>query len=401
MKVLIFNTLYYPNSIGGAEKSVQLLAESLKEKGINPVIVCTDKVEREDYVNGVKVYYIKNKNLYWFDQEQKNNIQKSLWHALDNYNYFIKKKITWIINQEKPQIIHTNNITGFSMMPWILAKENKLPLIHTLRDYSLMCSKTTMFKNGENCDFPCKECKLFNFYKQKLSNENHVDHLVGISQFIINKFKDNDYFQGVPSTRIFNGMELSNRSKINPEFNSFDRKIKFLYMGRIEKAKGINKILEEISEIKDVELYIAGKVKDDEIKRNIQEGKYPTNIKFLGFINPKEIIPKIDVMLVPSLWHEPFGRVIIEAYSYGKTVIGTNLGGIPELIVQGQTGFIYNPKESDSLKNIIKGIISNPDLLKSISNNLNGFITKFDSELIASKYIEVYKGVIDKKAIKN
>ena len=76
MKVMIFNTLYCPNQIGGAEKSVQLLAEGLLEKGLKPVIVTTGKENYVDYVNGIKVYYVKTINLYWaYNSKEEKNIK--------------------------------------------------------------------------------------------------------------------------------------------------------------------------------------------------------------------------------------------------------------------------------------------------------------------------------------
>jgi len=76
MKILLFNSLYYPNVIGGAELSTQLLAERLKLKGIEPVVVCTADKNRTDFVNGVKVYYLRMPNLYWLCRGRHQNFLK-------------------------------------------------------------------------------------------------------------------------------------------------------------------------------------------------------------------------------------------------------------------------------------------------------------------------------------
>ena len=65
MKVLIVNSLYHPNVVGGAEKSVQILAETLLANGHEPVIASTSDKDSIAWVNGVKVYYIRVPNLYW------------------------------------------------------------------------------------------------------------------------------------------------------------------------------------------------------------------------------------------------------------------------------------------------------------------------------------------------
>ena len=79
MKILIFNTLYYPNQLGGAEKSVQLLAEGLVQSNYDVVVVCTSNRNYKDYINGVKVYYVKTNNLYWaYNAKEEKSYKKPL-----------------------------------------------------------------------------------------------------------------------------------------------------------------------------------------------------------------------------------------------------------------------------------------------------------------------------------
>ncbi|MBT2730140.1 glycosyltransferase family 4 protein [Bacillus sp. ISL-75] len=398
MKVLIFNTLYYPNRVGGAEISVQALAESLKDKGVTPIIVTTEPLDRNDNVNGVKVYYLNNRNLYWFGNHHNHHaLKKIAWHLLDNNNFFFKKKLLEIIQIEEPDIIHTNNLSGFSMLPWILAKENNIPIIHTLRDYSLMCSKGTMYKNNENCKKMCSECSVLNFYKKGITNNQYVNSVVGISEFVLNHHKSNGYFKDVSSTRIFNGVNTIHPNQI--QIKEKGEKMKFLYMGRIEKSKGIEKIIDKFQDHTSIELYIAGEIYDSEIKENLDNNKYSNNIKFVGFVNPSDILPKVDMVLIPSLWNEPFGRVIIEAYSYGKPVIATNLGGIPEIVLHGKTGYIYDPHNEDEFESIIEKISNDPSVVSELSTNIMDYLKQFSTDVITDQYIEEYRKLENVKKI--
>ena len=70
--------------------------------------------------------------------------------------------------------------------------------------------------------------------------------------------------------------------------------------------------------------------------------------------------------VVPSLWQEPFSRVVIESLSYGTPVIVTNSGGLPEAIVDGQYGYVSKKNSLDLAAKIIKGIINNTNLRKNI-----------------------------------
>ncbi|WP_022671145.1 glycosyltransferase [Hippea alviniae] len=178
MRVLIFNSLYYPNIVGGAERSVQILAEGLVRRNITSVVVSTSDKEYVDYVNGVKVYYIKTPNLYWMKEtKEQPKWKKPFWHLIDAYNVLTKRKIKKILKAEKPDIIHTNNLAGFSVIVWKIAKELNLPVMHTIRDYYLLCPSSTMFKNGKNCEEQCGLCKLYSFTKKLFSNR-YVDGVI-------------------------------------------------------------------------------------------------------------------------------------------------------------------------------------------------------------------------------
>ncbi|AKU26575.1 glycosyltransferase [Geobacillus sp. LC300] len=395
-KILIINTLYYPNVVGGAEKSVQLLAEKISSENIEPIIVSTYLQDYVDYVNNIKVYYLHHRNLHWINESniQTSLLKKGLWNLVDIYNSKMFKKLEEIIQVEKPDVIHTNNLKGFSIVPWIVAKKYSLPVIHTLRDYSIMCPKSTMFKNNRNCLKRCLVCSLFTEFKRKLSNAGYVDLLIGNSNFMIAKHKELGFFKNVPSKRIFNGTEII--SQINNVDRDIDnnKPLKFFYMGRIEETKGVNLLIETFEKIPQAELILAGRIYDEEIQQRVERNLYPNNIKFLGYINPKEILPNIDVLIAPSLWHEPLPRVILEAYSYGKLVIGSNRGGIPECIEEKKTGFIFNPDVKDDLRKIILYIINNRHLLKQNNSYLKSYLKQFDIKLTSEQYIKAYQSLL-------
>ena len=94
MKILFINTLYYPNFVGGAEKSIQVLAENLVSDGNDVVVISTNSKSYIDEINGVRVYYENPKNLYWSSEDRKNNtiLEKFIWHGLDAYNIRIKDR---------------------------------------------------------------------------------------------------------------------------------------------------------------------------------------------------------------------------------------------------------------------------------------------------------------------
>ena len=394
MKVIYFNTLYYPNIVGGAEKSLQLLAEKLIKYDVEPIIVTTYKEDKIDYINGVKVYYLHHRNLYWINDSlpSTSSVNKAIWNAKDIYNKDMYKKVEEIIKLEKPDVIHSNNLKGFSTVPWNIAKKNKIPVIHTLRDFSLMCPKSTMFQDGINCEKRCSTCTIFTEYKRIASNK-YVDMVVGNSNFMVEKHKKLGYFKEVQGKRIFNGTPILSENIISDK-KVEESKVKFFYMGRIEETKGVNLLLDTFKDINGVELVLAGRVYDDKIEENIKKGRYPEHIKFIGYANPSEILPEIDVLIAPSLWHEPLPRVILEAYSYGKFVIGSNRGGIPECIKEGITGYIFDPDIKNSLKSAIDKVLQNKEYSHNKGEILS-YINEFDIEKSVNQYYEAYKSIMN------
>ena len=380
MKILIFNTLYQPNQLGGAEKSVQLLAEGLLMQGQEPIIVCTSDKDCIDYINGIKVFYVKTTNLYWsYNAKEERKYKKPLWHLLDSYNPF-NKKIEKILDKEKPNVVHTNNLAGFSVSVWSLAKRKNIKIVHTLRDYYLLCPKSTMFKENKNCELSCSSCKFYSIPKKKISE--YVDEVVGISQFIRNKHIEAGYFKNAKKSVVFNSIKVMDC--FNKEKTNF---IRFGFVGSLSESKGIKFLLDNFKKLNlnNVILNIYGKGSTKVYENSLKENYSNDKIFFKGFQKVEEIYQNIDILIVPSLWNEPFGRIVPEANSYGIPVFVTNKGGLPELVENGKNGYIFNPDIPNDFENKIELIL---EMYKK--NNFEFDLSAFSYDDIINKYLEVY-----------
>lgn len=380
MKILIFNTLYSPYSVGGAEKSVQVLAEGLVKYGNEVTVVSTTpEVDFDNILEGVKVYYVNNENVYWgFDNEENYSIKKTLWHTIDSYNLFIKKKIERIIKVVNPDIVHTNNVSGFSISIWDVVSKLNIKLVHTLRDYHLLCPKVTMYNGNNNCESQCLSCKIFSIPKKSTSSK--VDAVVGISEFILEKHLTNNYFKNsIINTVIGNEVTVN----VEPSKTIDTNRIVFGFIGQINKSKGVEILLDTFSKLnknKNWKLLIAGKGNENYIN-NLKTiyGNY--NIEFIGVVNSSFFYSKIDILVVPSLWNEPFGRVVVEGIKHNKYVLASARGGIIELLKNEDT---FNPDNND-LFDKINNILIN----KTIPEQTNNF-----DERVTENYISLYKKVL-------
>ncbi len=386
MKILIFNSLYYPNVLGGAEISTQLLAESLSKIGLKPVVVSISNKESISSVNGVKVYYLNYSNLYWLPNAKKRNrLTRGVWHLIDMYNLIITKKVNKIIDIERPDIAHTNNLAGLSVSLWGILRRRNIPIVHTLRDYYLLCPRSTMYVNGKNCEERCFSCRIFSIIKKTFSY--YVDTVVGVSNFIINRHLKEGYFAKAKPHVIYNSITNVNhklKSKVN-------KPLVFCYIGVLAESKGIELLLEVFKEIRsDEKLVICGRGVTEKYEEKLKKKYQSKNIKFLGFVDIKEVLPEVDVLIVPSLWNEPFSRVIIEAYSYGVPVIASNRGGMFEIINEGKTGFMFDPGDEVSLWGSINLFLKNPGMVSEMHENCFKKAENFIQDKIGTEYLKVY-----------
>ncbi|WP_323080911.1 glycosyltransferase family 4 protein [Klebsiella variicola] len=391
MNILIVNTLYYPYKIGGAEKSVQLLAESLAKRG-NQVTVATlteSNKTTENYLNGVRVIGFPLKNIYWFLDKNTSKLKKMLWHFLDIYNFRMKKDIRDYFINERFDVVHTNNLSGFSTAVWDWCKKNNTPIVHTARDYYLLHPNTTLFSNNSNILPECFEGRVFSFIKKVKSN--HVSTFVSISSYVNEIHVKHGYFKNALKKTIYNSIECITSS--HTEKSTHDERIVFGFLGRVEESKGIELLLKEYAKL-DTNKYllrIAGVGEKEYITSLVRTYKN-VSIQFEGKVDIKNFLPGIDYLIVPSLWNEPMGRVVIESYSYGKPVIGSSRGGIKEIISNNKTGFLFDPDKEGELYNVLFNVSARQSLTyKELSDNALDYSKSFSTDAMVDEYVKYYE----------
>ncbi len=406
MRIALINTLYPPNVVGGAERSVQILAESLADTGqqVSIITLALDGIFKERLYNGVHVYEIPLRNIYVPFRQKALLFFKPLWHSIDVYNPWMARQVRNILVKINPHIVHTHNIAGFSVAVWATSKKLDLPVIHTIRDYYLMCPQTTMFKKDENCEKLCTICRFFSRPKYQLTR--YVDVVTGVSRFAIKRHINHGYFQNIKQVVIYNGYNISavasvlkKTKKRSNESKQPARSIfRFGYLGQLNKAKGIELLLQAFLSLPpgQAELWIAGRgaMGYEAHLKNISDGN--NNIHWLGFVQPAELLNALDVLVVPSLWHDPAPRVVLEATSSGIPVIGALRGGIPELIEENKTGFLFDPDNPGDLEKVMRKCISSPEQVRKMRKQAREWAKRFSSPRMVKEYLQVYEHELNK-----
>lgn len=392
MTIVLVNSLYTPNLFGGAERSVQSLAEALAQQGHDVWVISThgQKNLEKKLINGVNVLYLGLRNLYWPQSGKEKKWQKPLWHLMDSSNDLMADKVMKQILKISPDVVHTNNLAGVSVALWKKLKSANIPILHTLRDYYLLCPRTTLFRKNQNCNKRCLDCLSYSHIKKKQTK--HVDTVIGISQYILKRHLQEGYFKEAKTRVIGNSYEKPNllshaKTKIG--------KVGIGFLGRIEPTKGVEKLLDSCSKLplEKYELYLGGRAKESYL--NALKTRYDNvNAFYEGQINPKILFDKIDVLVVPSLWQEPFGRVVIEAFAHGIPVIASKQGGLTELVTPKETGFIFDPNEHNSLSEILQNVLRSPKQLTNMATNCLRKAQEYEPQAILEKYMSLYKAVI-------
>ncbi|MCG9698372.1 glycosyltransferase [Shewanella sp. Isolate11] len=368
MRILILNTLYYPFKVGGAEVSVQLLAEGLVKLGYEVHVACLSPKSYE-FVNkcvnirGVNIHYLSLANLYWpFEQVNRNVFVKLAWHLLDNYNPFMFSKLNSLIKEIKPNVIHTNNLAGFSsgIIKFVKNRYAKIKLIHTARDYYFFDPATTMFRHGV---IKSKSEFMVYFWRWiRCRQLKHLDLFVGVSNHICDYYRQELDKWNVKSSTVYNPIEFDIDLRFEQKGNKDE--ISFGFIGRKSLEKGYDDFVRLASELEskysDVSFVVAGHGDNKFVDMINRRHGCPTIID-LGFTASKDFFSKIDILIVPTKWLEPFGRTLVEAQRYQIPFIGYGAGGSGEIYeIFSEQSLICNSFSEIKLacENIIEGALN-------------------------------------------
>ena len=302
-----------------------------------------------------KLHILPVRNVYWpYDGKPHGRLAKSAWHLIDMHNPAARADFARFLEELKPDLVNTSVIDGFSTSIFGAVREAGIPLIHTLRDYYLICTRSGMFRDGKNCETLCASCKLTATVRAR--NSRNVDLFISISNFVVDVHARNGAFP--EGTEPFIQWNINEMAQVSAPRRLGD-KVVFGFIGRIVPAKGLEKLL-EAAELqtapqgaRDWEVVIAGS--GDPAFDAVLRERYAANprIRFLGWCRPEELYGIADVLVCPSTYKEPLSRVVFEGYGFALPAIAARTGGIPELIDTDSTGFLYDPEDAGALSDLM------------------------------------------------
>ncbi len=387
-RLLIMNTLYSPYIGGGAEVICQEQAEGFAARGYHVAVLTTsDKPGiTEDEVNGISVYRAHLENMYWhYSQEKPSKYVRMMWHLCDIYNVGMKKHVREVIKCERPNVVICHNVTGFSISVWDVIKEFNLPIIQVLHDQYLQCPNSNAFKNGKACEKQCLPCHLMRFPHVKASRK--VDVVVGVSKYVLSRLTSMGYFEGSKQVVIHNARRFED-VPIKEPWDGI-RPLRIGYIGTLSKVKGVEWLIRSFMELEiNATLAIAGRGESEVYEDYLHElASKDSRVTFSGYVKSVDHYRSIDVSVVPSLWPDTFPTVAFESCAYHVPVIATNMGGLPEIIKEGENGIIINPDDNTSLALAIKMMYNSKSALAEMTDNAKSSVSELcDIESVLDEY---------------
>ncbi len=412
MKILQLNT-YSDSSVGGgAERTMEELAAALKKSGHTISVIGTSKenIERRYLKNSMTRLSVGLKNIYWPHPNKRQPIlARRLWHLVDIYNLAMRSRLGKILDREKPDIVIMHNLSGWSISAISACRTRKIPILQVLHDYYNICVNSMMFENEKNCVRQCMTCRIMRAPHRMLTNG--VNAVVGVSEFTLDRHVMRGAFRKVPIKRVILNARSAktlglNEAQTLKQNSRLDRKeidIRFGFIGTLAPNKGIEYLLTEFRKLDNprAEIWIAGGAKPDYL--NMLKAKFEgEGIKFLGQMEQKDFFSAIDVTVVPSLWHEPLGMVVAESLAFGIPVLGAHRGGIPEMVIDGETGWIFEPDHPGSLLSLLRRCIEAPEKIKKMGDCAQSTAKRFlDIDGWSLAYLNVIDEILEahKKSI--
>lgn len=385
MKIALTTEYFHPYT-GGAEQSALELSKALKKKG-HEVVIFTRGDGKRDEVEGIQVRRI-------FSDLEKGTIRRDV-----PFPRLVDRKeearLIKEIRDENYDILHSNN-RDTAVFTASVGTDLEIPVVAHIRDYWPLCPKRDFLRPEGPCPQPklCGNCmaRYYNawhkvaFYYKMWSDtsyrwqevKNKVDHFVYNSTYTQNRI-------GLePGSVIYNPVDADKMERGEEESG------KILYIGNVTKRKGVEMLVEAISEL-EVTLHILG---DGYLLPKIK-GK---NVIKHGRIEYDELLRHLsnaEILVVPSLWPEPFGRVAVEGMAAGLPVIVTPVGGLPEVV--GDAGIVMNKINVEELKDSIRNLHEDDALRKRLGKKGLERSKMFHPEKIAEEMISLYKELLDWK----
>lgn len=343
---------------GGSETYYFALKRLLESKG--HTVIDFSMEDEKNFTSPYSSYFVKN-----VDYNAKSGIGEKIRGASNIvYSFEAKRKFEQLVKEVKPDIVHLH-IFQHQLSPSILdiIKKYNIPTVYTAHDLKMLCLNYKMMHHGKICE-ECQGGKYYRCALNKCVKDSFSKSCVNVVEGYLHKWKHSydvigtiitpsafykKTFEkfGIEESRIMHIPNFIDQMK--PQVTQLDDKEKYyLYFGRLSEEKGIMTLLKAV-EGTEIQIKIVGTGPMEESARQFAQEHQIHNVKFLGFQSGKaltDIVGNAKAIILPSEWYENGPYSAIESLQLGRPIIGADIGGIPELILDNNQLFEHGDAQS-------------------------------------------------------
>ncbi len=396
MRILMVNKFLHPN--GGSETYMFKLGGYLQSQGHEVEYFGMDHEDR--IVGNSAGCYVGEMNYH------TNSLKNLLSPFKTIYSWEARRKINVVLNQFQPDIVHLNNI-NFQLTPSIFyeIKKHGIPMVQTIHDPQIGCPCHRMFI--DHTQQVCARC-LDGKYRHCIENRCVSGSLFkSIIAAIESRYYHNRNTYALvdkficPSAFMAGILRQSNvgdaRLAILRNFPTLDTYLAetsqernyVLYFGRYSVEKGIRTLVKACQKLQDIPFVFAGV---GPLSNELSSISNITNIGFQTGNSLRSVIAGAAFSVYPSIWYENCPLSVLESQMLGTPVVGANIGGIPELIIPGVTGELFESGNSDDLTEKISALYKDGNRLRSMQERCTTE-NAFGIGQYYSRLMDIYEGV--------
>jgi glycosyltransferase involved in cell wall biosynthesis len=345
------------------------------------------------------------------------NIGRVLYRSI--YSTEARIKVGKLLDTIRPDVVHVQNIHGH-LTPSILFEFEKrqIPVFWTLHDYKLICPNTHLLSNGEICE-ACRGGKFYHCALKKCKKNSRgasvvasleamvheyfrvtekVWQFISPSRFLIDKFAE----FGWPRERIAHVPNFLSLEKFTTQKENDAGFV--LYVGQLEPWKGLRTLLKACSALPDISFRIVGDGSHRALLEEAARSDGVVNASFEGYLAGEALIDlqrSCSLVVAPSECYENYPYAVMEAMALGKPVIASRLGGLPELVQDELTGYLFEARDYRELSEKIRLLASDRHLRAQFGSRARERALKeFDAASHYKGLMDVYNGAGSKVSLK-
>jgi len=362
MKICLINNLYKPFNRGGAEKVTETIIQGLVKAG-HEVFLITAKPWNQLPIKNYELRIYRLNSLYY----NLNSLPKFLrffWQIWNMFNFVSYFKIKKNLRREKCDEVITNNLMGLGFLTPLAIRSLKIKHLHIAHDIQLIHPSGLMYY-GEEGIIDSFSAKIYSGACRWLFSSPPI--VIFPSRWLKDLYAKRNFFTHSKISVLPNPVEFAPK-----QVSKHPGNFKFLFLGQIEKHKGVFLLIDAFNKIKDkypeVGLLLVGDGSQLEAARKKAAGN--NKIKFLGWPGDEEadkLLSAADCLVYPSLVYENCPNSIQRALVAGLPVLASDLGGIPELLNQN-AGILFKPSDVADLAEKIAWVVENKNSLGDLAH---------------------------------